>query len=104
MTKISEAAKAKARKLCAAQFVDNDDGVAAFIQQVSDAAKIVTKNCGPITESHQAVAPFILSEPTDPLQDVLLDVWRQHWDNGSLGAEWLREALAKRGLKIVAAA
>jgi hypothetical protein len=106
MTVIGEAAKAKARRLCAAQYIDGDNGVAHFIQQVSDAAAAVR---GGLSETHQPIlAPFILPEPmepVDPLVEAVFNVLsgfegREHAESY---ARTIRKHLAQRGMKIVEA-
>jgi hypothetical protein len=94
MTEISEAATAKARELCQFDHADQNR-VARFIQQVSDAAKEYDGLTG--------LAPFILPEPVDPALDALIEDLRGCVaDPERFAADMLRN-LAKRGLKIVEA-
>lgn len=100
MTEISEAAKAKAEELMRHQMGREHNAFARFIQQVSDAAKVVAKEISKSPDGNvnyladERLAPFILPEPVDPLAEAI---------SLSITADDLREELAKRGYKIVKA-
>lgn len=97
MTEPSEAAMAKMERMQTR--IDAWDEVARFIQQVSDAAKEAVVYLPPrgAGRSWEALQPFILPEP-DPLLGVVEEAIA---GTAEKGAVQLREALAKRGLKIV---
>lgn len=123
MAEISEAAKARA----AALFNENNgdetwlvtdfgrgyptfDAFARFIQEVSDAAKEVVPLCTDWVGNTREIgercaaklAPFILPEPADPLEDALaccgLFIDSSDWTEN---ARLFRSALRDHGLKIV---
>lgn len=102
MTEPSEAAKAKADELWQrgsdAGWTPGDT-IARFIQQVSDAAKRVANTHGE-GEVPDALAPFILPEPVDPLVEWFCT---EATMTAPECAADLRDFLAKRGLKIVEA-
>lgn len=98
MTEISEAARTRAYEITSSpggrglSLVEN---LARFIQEVSDAAKDANET--------GVLDRFILPEPVDPLVEAIGTALGQM--RGIYGKEDLaplvREALAKRGLKIV---
>lgn len=77
MTEISEAAKAKATTMMNVDEYVTRDNIASFIQQVSDAAKVVAHHYdrpSSISLAHAHLAPFILPEPVDPLDTIVEDL------------------------------
>jgi len=116
MSEISEAAKVKACELANVARVGqygstafnwrdmatNDPEIVAFaryIQDVSDAAKAVLSGLGEPLSYHEAhLAPFILADPVDPLEQAMRAL---EWCNTDMLAADLRTELTARGLKIV---
>jgi hypothetical protein len=109
MTEISEAAKLKARGLLGTGVPGSiTQRIADYIQQVSDAAKAVVETgymC--VTKDERrfgdVLAPFVLAEPVDPLEEIFSSVeFTGPYDgrSGAQDAEVFRQLLAKRGLEI----
>lgn len=99
--KISEAAKAKADELCAAEESQSLDptyrAFVKFIQTTSDVAKeaVGYHNAGgymPVS----GIQSLILPDPKDPLDQV----WDEFWPSSQHNKELFRQALADRGLQI----
>ena len=79
---------------------------ARFIQEVSDAAKVASDQfathpaSAPCIGARNALAPFILPGPVDPVKEALAETY------GGAAPEFVsafHAAIAKRGLKIVPA-
>jgi hypothetical protein len=99
MTEISEAAHRRAVDLGMAETEISPDkswavtAFARYIQAVSDAAK-ASRDHGVTEEAWDALAPFIVPDPVDPLDEA--------WASANACSnpkEWMGE-LAKRGLEI----
>lgn len=109
MGDISEQARAKAQQLWIAadhEGLTPGTALARYIQQVSDAAKEVSGTLDPASDrvNRKILAPFILSDPVDPLGEALCEIYAGLARVDVMhDAARLRELLTKRGLKIVEA-
>ncbi len=120
MTEISEAAKARADAMLKEADTRGDipprpvaywitETLARYIQQVSDEAAGIVDLYGRMYGENErgqivarALAPFILPEPVDPLEEALRAMWADRgWNWPISKIADLRAELAKRGLKIV---
>ena len=104
MVEVSEAAKAKASELLRNIVPGFEPDVCAFIQPVSDAAREASDQFArlpaslPCIAARNALAPFILPDPVDPLEEALRAAGYGVFPDDLAR---VKEALAKRGLKIV---